>query len=134
MFQIFTMITPFITAPYVSRVLGPDGIGIQSYTGSIQSYFLLFAALGTASYGNREISQARDNKEAYSKKFYEIELITVLTCIVCLLAWIGLIFFDKKNQIYYIAMIPYIFGAMFDISWFYNGLENFNDIYMQYVV
>ena len=22
-------------------------------------------------------------------------------------------------------MIPYIFGAMFDISWFYNGLENF---------
>ena len=113
------MITPFITAPYVSRVLGPDGIGIQSYTGSIQSYFLLFAALGTASYGNREISQARDNKEAYSKKFYEIELITVLTCIVCLLAWIGLIFFDKKNQIYYIAMIPYIFGAMFDISWFY---------------
>lgn len=52
-FQIFTMITPFITAPYVSRVLGPDGIGIQSYTGSIQSYFLLFAALGTASYGNR---------------------------------------------------------------------------------
>ena len=100
MFQIFTMITPFVTAPYVSRVLGPDGIGIQSYTGSIQSYFLLFAALGTASYGNREISQARDNKEAYSKKFYEIELITVLTCIVCLLAWIGLIFFDKINQIF----------------------------------
>ena len=36
MFQIFTMITPFVTAPYVSRVLGPDGIGIQSYTGSIE--------------------------------------------------------------------------------------------------
>ena len=125
MFQIFTMITPFVTAPYVSRVLGPDGIGIQSYTGSIQSYFLLFAALGTASYGNREIAQARDNKEVYSKKFYEIELITVITCIVCLVAWTGLIFFDKKNQIYYIAMIPYIFGTMFDISWFYNGLENF---------
>lgn len=125
MFQIFTMITPFITAPYVSRVLGPGGIGIQSYTGSIQSYFLLFAALGTASYGNREISQARDKKEVYSKKFCEIELITVITCIVCLVAWTGLIFFDKKNQIYYIAMIPYIFGTMFDISWFYNGLENF---------
>lgn len=125
MFQIFTMITPFITAPYVSRVLGPGGIGIQSYTGSIQSYFLLFAALGTASYGNREISQARDKKEVYSKKFCEIELITVITCTVCLVAWTGLIFFDKKNQIYYIAMIPYIFGTMFDISWFYNGLENF---------
>ena len=58
MFQIFTMITPFVTAPYVSRVLGPDGIGIQSYTGSIQSYFLLFAALGTASYGNKHIARS----------------------------------------------------------------------------
>lgn len=124
-FQIFTMIIPFITAPYVSRVLGAEGVGIQSYTGSIQSYFLLFAALGTASYGNREISQARDKKEVYSKKFYEIELITVLTGSVCLVAWLGLILLDKKNQIYYIAMIPYIFGTMFDISWFYNGLENF---------
>lgn len=124
MFQIFTMITPFVTAPYVSRVLGPDGIGIQSYTGSIQSYFLLFAALGTASYGNREISQARDNKEAYSKKFYEIELITVLTCIVCLLAWIGLIFSIRKSNILHCNDSIY-FGAMFDIGWFYNGLENF---------
>lgn len=129
-FQIFTMITPFITAPYVSRVLGPDGIGIQSYTGSIQSYFLLFAALGTASYGNREISQARDKKEVYSKKFYEIELITVFTCSICLIAWIVLLLLDKKNQIYYIAMIPYIFGTMFDISWFYNGLENFKTTVM----
>ena len=66
------MITPFITAPYVSRVLGPDGIGIQSYTGSIQSYFLLFAALGTASYGNREISQARDNKKHIARSFMKL--------------------------------------------------------------
>lgn len=31
-YQILNVITPFITAPYVSRVLGAEGIGIQSYT------------------------------------------------------------------------------------------------------
>ena len=55
-YQILTMVTPFITAPYVSRVLGSDGIGIFSYTQSYESFFL-----GTVAYGTREIAQKRDN-------------------------------------------------------------------------
>lgn len=50
-YQILILITPFITTPYVSRVLGADGIGIYSYTSSIMSYFTLVAALGTSAYG-----------------------------------------------------------------------------------
>ena len=45
LYEILTVITPFITTPYVSRVLGADGIGIYSYTASIMAYFTLFAAL-----------------------------------------------------------------------------------------
>ena len=66
-YEILAVITPFITAPYVSRVLGADGIGIYSYTSSIMTYFTLFAALGTATYGAREIAQHRDNKIETSK-------------------------------------------------------------------
>ena len=29
-YQVMTLITPFITTPYISRVLGADGTGIQS--------------------------------------------------------------------------------------------------------
>lgn len=50
-YQVLNVLTPFITAPYISRVLGAEKIGIQSYTASIQQYFLLFASLGTLSYG-----------------------------------------------------------------------------------
>lgn len=42
-YQILILIVPLITTPYVSRVLGAEGIGIYSYTYSIVSYFLLFA-------------------------------------------------------------------------------------------
>ena len=50
--------------------------------------FTLFAALGTASYGKRTIAELRDDKFAYSKAFWEIELITVFTTIICLVFWI----------------------------------------------
>ena len=123
LYQILTMITPFITAPYVSRVLGADGVGIYSYTSSYVTYFTLVAALGTASYGMREIAQCRNNMQEYSKKFWEIELLTVFTTLVCLMAWIVLILFSSTNKIYFIALIPQLIATMFDISWFYTGHE-----------
>lgn len=124
-YQILLVITPFITAPYLSRVLGASGVGIQSYTTSIQYYFLLFAVLGTSAYGAREIAQHRDNKPECSRLFWEIELMTVVTSAIVLVVWIGLIFFSTEYKIYYIALTPNILGSMFDISWLYSGLEKF---------
>lgn len=124
-YEVLIIITPFITAPYLSRVLGATGVGIQSYTASVQSYFLLFAVLGTASYGAREIAQHRDDKEEYSRLFWEIELMTVVTSSIALAVWIGLIFVSTDYRIYYIALFPNILGSMFDISWLFKGLEKF---------
>ena len=45
-YQIFVIILPIITTPYVSRVLGANGIGIYSYTLSIVTYFTLIGGLG----------------------------------------------------------------------------------------
>ena len=66
-YQVLTMLTPLITTPYISRVLGAGGIGIYSYTYSIESYFSMFAALGTVSYGSREIARNRNDRKRYSK-------------------------------------------------------------------
>ena len=41
-YQILVIILPLITTPYLSRVLGAEGIGIYSYTLSITTYFILF--------------------------------------------------------------------------------------------
>ena len=96
LYQILTMIIPFITAPYVARVLGADGVGIYSYTQSYMTYFTLIAALGTSSYGMREIARCRNDKNEYSKKFWEIELLTILTTAICLIVWLILILFSTK--------------------------------------
>ena len=55
-YQILVVLLPLITTPYVSRVLGSEGVGIFGFTNSVNSYFVLFAVLGTTLYGTREIA------------------------------------------------------------------------------
>ncbi|MCH5303737.1 MAG: oligosaccharide flippase family protein, partial [Ruminococcus sp.] len=122
-YDILLIITPLITAPYVSRVLGANGIGIYSYTSSIMTFFTMFAALGTASYGMREISQNRDDRKKSSKIFWEIELMTVFTSCVCLLGWGVLSVVYTEYTPYLLALIPTMLGTTFDISWYFTGHE-----------
>ncbi len=126
LYQILTMITPLITAPYTARVLGANGVGINSYTGSIQSYFLLLAAFGTYVYGSREIARNRDDAYRRSQSFWEIELVTVCTTMLCLLGWLIVILSGGQNQIYYIIKTFHLIAVMFEISWFFGGIERFD--------
>lgn len=124
-YQILTMIIPLITAPYVSRVIGVEGIGTYSYITSIQTYFSLFAALGTATYGTREIARNRNDKHKTSILFWEIELLTVFTSLICLFAWCMFIGFSNTYKVFYTILTLNLFNTMFDITWLYNGLEKF---------
>lgn len=127
-YQILTLLTPFITAPYVSRVLEPDGVGIYSFTNSILAYFTLIAGLGTATYGAREIARVRDDKRKLSQTFWEIELMSVITSSVSILMWMGVIVFSPKYNLIYLILTISLLGTMMDISWFYTGLEKFSYI------
>ena len=122
-FDVLSMITPLITAPYVSRVLGADGIGIYSYTSSLMTFFTIFGALGTASYGMREIARHRDDRKESSRLFWEIEIMTVITSLSCTLLWVVLCILYSDYTPYLFALIPMLFGTMFDISWYFTGYE-----------
>ena len=125
LYQILSILTPLITAPYVSRIIGTDGIGAYSYTSANQTYFSLIAALGTASYGMREIARNRNDKVKRSQLFWEIELLSVLTSVAMLVIWAIFIGFQKKNQVMYLILTLNLFNTMLDISWFFDGLEQF---------
>ncbi|MBP3275443.1 flippase [Kandleria sp.] len=125
MYQILKIIMPLLTAPYISRVLGAKNIGIYSYTNSYSMYFTLFAALGTVTYGTREIARVRNDKERRSQLFWEIEILTVLTTSAALIFWGIFTFFNKSDAIYYAVLSFNLLAVMFDISWFYAGIEHF---------
>ena len=41
-YEILIIILPFITSPYIARVIGAEGLGVYSYSYSIAYYFVLF--------------------------------------------------------------------------------------------
>lgn len=127
-YQLFTLITPLVTAPYTARVLGAEGIGLQSFIGSIASYFVIFATLGTVAYGQREIARCKDDPQVRSKTFWEIMVIKAITTSIALLVWFIIIVSSKEYTIYYMVSTITIVAAFFDVSWFFSGNEDFKTI------
>nr|MBP3680509.1 oligosaccharide flippase family protein [Clostridia bacterium] len=78
-YQILVLILPLITAPYISRVLGAENIGIYSYTISIATYFILFGSLGIAMYGQRQIAYEQEKGKKCTKTFWEIVILRFIT-------------------------------------------------------
>lgn len=124
-FRVLMIIAPFLTAPYVSRVLMSDGVGIYSYTQSLVSYFTMFAALGTVSYGTREIARNRENKADYSKSFWEIEIISLISTAICFGGWILLSLLYTEYKVYLLSYSFMLLATALDISWLYVGLEKY---------
>ncbi|MCR4734990.1 MAG: oligosaccharide flippase family protein [Treponema sp.] len=125
LYEILCIITPFITAPYLARVLGPNQIGVNSLVCSHQTYFLMLATLGTSAYGSREIARNRDDPYLRSKLFWEIEILSIFTSIISLIFWIVFIIFTPQYKLYYIILTIGIFNRMLTINWFYSGMEQF---------
>ena len=133
-YQVLTLLTPFITTPYISRILGAEGTGVQSYTNSVVQYFAILAALGTASYGQREIARHRDNKEERSRLFWEIELLCAVTTAACLVVWMGVIGFSQAYRPYYAVLTLTLAAVALDISWFFGGLERYGLIVLRNLI
>lgn len=134
-YQLLVIATPLITAPYTSRVFGPKGIGIYSYTYSIVSFFLLFAALGTSTYGQREIARVREDKKQYSLLFFEIEGLSLFSATITLGFWIIYIcLINDGYEMYYLAHTLSILSTAFDISWFYFGFEKFRTVVLRNII
>lgn len=130
-YQLLLLITPFITTPYLSRVLEPTGIGTYSYTYSIVSYFILLASLGVADYAQREIAYQRDDKFLQSRTFFEVNLIRFLLVSLSLIVYYLVIStFSDSHLIYWFQALN-IIAVLFDISWFFQGLEEFGKIVLR---
>jgi O-antigen/teichoic acid export membrane protein len=115
---------PIVTIPIVSRALGPDGLGTFGFIHSVVQYFVMFAGLGLAIYGIRGIAIARENKEKLSRKFWELQTFNMIIATVVIIVYFA--FALMMNEMtYYLIMSMVVFATLFDISWFYRGIEDF---------
>lgn len=126
LYQIFILIIPLISAPYTSRVLGVDNVGIYSYTSSIVNYFMLFAMLGINNYGSRTIAKCSKDREKMSKAFMSIYLLQLIcVCLMLVIYLVTIPFINYEHKIILLIQTIMLISVGFDINWFFFGMEKF---------
>jgi len=133
-YELLHILLPVVTSPYISRAIGADGLGVFSYSYSVASYFVLFSMLGIKNYGNRVIAQARDNSTTLNATFSSLLCIHIIVSLVFSMAYGAFVFSTKENRLYLMIQIFYVISALFDISWFYFGIEHFKTTVIRNII
>lgn len=126
--QLLSIIVPLVTTPYVSRVLGPDGVGAYSFADSVVSYFVLFAVLGTSSYGQRQISYVQQDGRKRGKVFWNTFALRLVTACLCLAAYAPFAMTQEGSEALFLILALSIVNVAADVTWFFQGVEDFKTV------
>ena len=128
---------PFLTYPYVSRVLGVTGIGACNFVDSVINYFILFSTLGIDSLGVREIARHKGNKESLDKTFSNIFIVNLSLTGIMLLLLLVLTFtipqLAAHKDLMFIGGFKLVFNCLL-VEWMYKGMEDFKLITLRSIV
>ncbi len=129
-YQILAILIPLVTVPYLTRIIGAEGLGTFSYTNAVAYYFVLLSMLGINNYGNRMIASCRDDKSALNRVFSELVIMQISFGLMVLGIYaIYVVFLFILNRDIFVESsiwALYILSAVIDISWFYWGIEKFS--------
>lgn len=128
-YRLFSVLLPLVTAPYLSRVVGTEGVGLYSDAWTMSEIFCLIGMLGLADYGVRTIAQARDNREELDRTFSGIWQMQLMVAGAALIAWLGYVFLvagKEKTIALHLTMMSVSCLCSFD--WCLMGLDIFKPI------
>ena len=125
-YQLLLILTPILTTPYLSRVLGPENVGLYSYTYSVSSYFTMFGILGMAQHGVRAIAQTGGDRTKRSHVFWSAWFSQL--CVagpVSIIYVVYVAFGSVGGPVLGIVWALQVFSSLIDVSWLYFGIEEF---------
>jgi len=135
--NVSAVIFPLITAPYVARVLEPNGVGLFNFSYTYAGYFALVALLGIPTYGVREVAKVKNDKKALSdivSQLMSIAAIMTFSVTVIYLVTIALVGKLSDNYLIFLLAGFAIYLAPFKVNWYYQGIEEFGFITLRTLV
>ena len=129
--QFSNLLYPLITAPYISRVLGADGIGKVDFSSSVVSWFVLLATFGTMTYGVREVAKIRDNQVLLSRFFSEVFILKIVATVLTFVIYLPcILFIERFSQDYILFLVQgvVLLFNVFSLDWFFQGVEDYKYI------
>lgn len=124
--QIFNILIPFLTYPYLIRILGKETYGLVVYAQVIVSYLLILVSFGFDTYAVKEVSINRDNKGKLSEIFSSIFILKSMIFFLSLIILGTLLFFIPEAKghhlLFWLSMWVCLNDVLFP-TWFFQGME-----------
>ena len=124
-YNILNIILPLITAPYLARILGTEGVGTYAFYFAIAQWFALFAKLGLTNYGTRHLASVRDDNYRLKRDFSEIYVMQLSMTALVTFAYVIFISFIAEDKILAALFGIWVISVAFDIDWLLFALEEF---------
>ncbi|MDX2129839.1 MAG: flippase [Chloroherpetonaceae bacterium] len=124
--QMAGYVLPFVTFPYLTRVLGAETFGVFVFAQSVVQYFTLLTDYGFNLSATQQISIQRENSTALSKIFSTTIATKFLLFLMSEALLIILILFHPKLSLYREVILLTslsLVGSVFFPIWFFQGIE-----------
>ena len=124
--QVFTLIFPFITYPYLIKTIGLELNGVIVFGQSMSIYLSLIINFGFNTYGAKQVAIYKNNKEKVNLIISTIYTNKIIMWTIVLLCWLLVIsnitFFKQHYWVYFWSFFITINELLFPI-WLFQGLE-----------
>jgi O-antigen/teichoic acid export membrane protein len=122
---------PLITYPYVTRTLGPEGIGKVGYIDFIAGFVISIFSIGIPFYGVREIAKLKKDKAQQSKLTGELLVLLFLSSVLAAAVLVIILLLNKnfhnEKELIFLGTL-YVLLQTFAIEWYLQGTEAFSFI------
>ncbi|MFC5772413.1 oligosaccharide flippase family protein [Ectobacillus antri] len=132
--QFVNTVLPFLTIPYIARVLGIEQNGIYSYTLTIVNLFAVFFCFGFAVHGVNTIAQSKKNLQKINYLEIQVLQISFLFLGILIFLFFVTVYPVKVNKAILILQGLILLVNFFDNSWYYQGIGDFKKIVTRNVI
>ena len=134
-YRLFSMLLPLVTAPWLSRAVGTQGVGLYGYAWAISYTFCLVGLLGLENYGPRAIAQVKDDQPLLDRTFSAVWKMQLLVAGLTLLVWCCYVAFvagEEKEIAFHLTLMSV--SCLVNVDWCLMGLDQFKPIALRNTV
>lgn len=124
--QVFNMLLPLITYPYLIRILGKETYGLIVFAQAIIGYLVILVSFGFNISATKEVSIHRNNKEKLSEIINSVLILKGILFLFSLVILTALLYFIPQAHgyeiLFYLTMHICLYELIFPIFYF-QGIE-----------
>ncbi|WP_342508547.1 oligosaccharide flippase family protein [Sporosarcina sp. FSL K6-2383] len=124
--QMLNYILPFVTLPYLVRVLGMEGYGTFIFSQAFILYFIIIVDFGFELSATREVSLNRDNPNKLSEivsAVLGVKIILAVGSLIVLLLLLATVPQLREYWAFHLLSFGMVIGNMLFSLFFYQGIE-----------